>query len=183
MAKAELDAIEHVREFDQFEPGWYKFLLAANAADMIIAESATGAKSKPWYGRKKHLRRNDPLLRYMHAARNADEHGIEPVVEVKPGFFQIGSPGEAVHIGRLVVERGVIKQLSLNPVSGRYPQVRHENAVCKLKPVFDSRYGDTFDPPTEHLGLPLEKADAVSVAKLWLAYLTDLVSEAEKLLD
>ena len=34
-------------------------------------------KASAWYGRVKKLRKDDPLLSYMHHARNSEEHGIE----------------------------------------------------------------------------------------------------------
>ena len=57
-----------------------------------------------------------------------------------------------------------------------------------LKAVTDSRYGDTFMPPTEHLGKTLsdptnQKAlvSALEMARLGLAYLEGLFIEATKL--
>jgi hypothetical protein len=41
------------------------------------------------YGRAKHERRNDPLLSYIHHARNADEHGIKDITRVAKGEGKI----------------------------------------------------------------------------------------------
>ena len=60
-----------------FESNWADFLIALNGIPTILEQ---GAKSSPqcrqWYGQKKALGRKDSLLRYLHQARNAHEHGL-----------------------------------------------------------------------------------------------------------
>jgi hypothetical protein len=59
---------------------WENFLIAANGIYSKLERGAkTNGKSKAWYGRKKHERKNDPLLSYLHHARNAAEHGIQRI--------------------------------------------------------------------------------------------------------
>ena len=68
----------------QFQTEWEFFLVALNAVFSFL-EQATKEHSKlaPWFGRLKNTRKKDPLLRYLHHARNAEQHGIEPVVEMR----------------------------------------------------------------------------------------------------
>lgn len=157
LARQHLEAVRVAKTFEEFEPAWYQFLVATNSVDGILEGAAKGpGTSQPWYGGKIHQRRNDPLLSYMHAARNVDEHGIEPVaVHVKAVLF-IGTDA-----------RGW-------PFFGA-----SDRPFVHLVPVKDERFGDVFKPPTEHLGKPLANNAPYPVAALWLAYWEALTDEAE----
>ncbi len=50
--------------------------------------------------------------------------------------------------------------------------------------VHDRRFGDFCDPPTKHMSkrIELEDNSLIGVAGLGLAYLSNLVAEAEKLI-
>lgn len=69
---------------------WTDFLLALNA---VYTSLEQGAKSSPqsrqWFGGKKRERRQDPLLRYLHQARNADEHGLAPVSRSRANWVSL----------------------------------------------------------------------------------------------
>jgi hypothetical protein len=77
-----LYALKIAANYDEAEEAWSDFLLAAAT---IYSKLEQGSKSKGtsagWFGRKKKERRDDPLLRFLHHARNSDEHGIERVAE------------------------------------------------------------------------------------------------------
>src|SRR3977135_1049935 len=84
LAKAEKSAetVRAATTLEASEEAWTDYLVAVSA---IYSKLEQGAKSDPksrqWFGGKKKERRGDPLLRYLHAARNSNEHGIERVVE------------------------------------------------------------------------------------------------------
>jgi hypothetical protein len=50
--------------------------------------------------------------------------------------------------------------------------------VIKLITVKDSRYNDSFDPPTTHLNQPIAHISPIGVARLALPYLESLIAEA-----
>lgn len=81
-AEKAFEALRAADNFQSAEDAWSDFLLAGAA---IYSKLEQGSKitgsSKGWYGKKKNERRKDPLLRYIHFARNTDEHGIERIVE------------------------------------------------------------------------------------------------------
>ncbi len=183
MAADDLDGLRQARNFDEFEPAWSRFLVSANAADMIIQSNAKGGREQPWYGRKIHARRKDPLLAYMHTARNVDEHGIEPVARDEPGFLAIGVAGDSIHIENAVFRADGSFTATVRPVDGKLPTIVNQPAYPKLVAVTDDRFGDTFAPPSEHLGKPLTDASPIGVATVWLAYLEGLVGEAEQFVD
>ena len=58
---------------------WGDFLIAAGAVYSKLEQGAKGhPASEPWFGAKKAQRKADPLLAYLHQARNVEEHGITP---------------------------------------------------------------------------------------------------------
>ena len=72
--------------YADFEAAWTDFLVSTNAIYTILEVGAKGSpQSRQWFGRKKIERRNDPLLQYLHQARNADEHGMAPVADRSRG--------------------------------------------------------------------------------------------------
>ena len=149
-----------------------------------IQSLSRGAKGKGtsvgWFGRKKNERRDDPLLRYLHFARNSDEHGIERVVS---RFQQKGELfGRRPKFGESVpLKKQRLDEFTLEP-HGPILDVALEGPTIKLIRVHDRRYGDHCDPPQSHLGvdIPFYERPA-NVAALALAYLKALVAEAEVL--
>ena len=84
LAKAEktFDAMRSSTTLEDMEEAWTDFLIAVSAIYSKLEQGAKGnSKSEGWFGRKKRERRKDPLLKYLHAARNSNEHGIERIVE------------------------------------------------------------------------------------------------------
>jgi hypothetical protein len=81
-AEKALQALKEATNYDEAEEAWSNFLLAAST---IYSKLEQGSKSKGksagWFGRKKKERKDDPLLRFLHHARNSDEHGIERVAQ------------------------------------------------------------------------------------------------------
>jgi hypothetical protein len=63
---------------ETFEANWTDFLIASHTVYTSLEQGAKdNATSRQWFGSKKRERREDPLLQYVHQARNADEHGLE----------------------------------------------------------------------------------------------------------
>jgi hypothetical protein len=52
-------------------------------------------------------------------------------------------------------------------------------STSRLVPVID--HGDKYDPPTEHLGVPLKDRSPLGVADLGLAFLRSMTDDAAKL--
>jgi hypothetical protein len=82
-AKARLKDLESSKDYESARRHWYDFLICSNAVFSILEQGSKGAnKSEYWYGKKKYERKNDPLLRYIHHARNAEEHNVASVTEL-----------------------------------------------------------------------------------------------------
>lgn len=79
---AALRGVENAHTLTEIEAARSDFLVAANRVFSKLEQGAkTNGTSKGWFGRKKHDRRTDPALRYVHHARNADEHRLKKVTE------------------------------------------------------------------------------------------------------
>lgn len=74
-------ALQSAVSLKETKAAWSDFLLAAN---VIFSKLQQGSKGHPksiyWFGTVVNKRKNDSLLRYLHHARNADEHGLEEVI-------------------------------------------------------------------------------------------------------
>jgi len=169
--------------FSEFESAWTDFLLATQGIHSALELGAmTNPQSRQWYGGKKNERRKDPLLQYLHQARNADEHGIEPIARHNPGHIGIGVGGETVHIDKLIIDGSGNMTAKFHPVDGKFPTVEFAQPRAELVTVVDSRFGDSFDPPKEHLGTAVNDSSPAGVARVGLSYYEALVEEADKLI-
>jgi hypothetical protein len=182
-AEKALEALKNADSYETAEEAWSDFLLAAST---IYSKLEQGSKSKGtsagWFGRKKKERKDDPVLRYLHHARNSDEHGIERVAErggnAKDPF------GKKLKFNE---RREYVIGTSRDPKTGEIT-VHNMKAYLygpslQMIRVHDRRFGDHCDPPTQHLGHPIDLDDnsLVGVATLGLAYLKTLMVEAETL--
>jgi hypothetical protein len=173
--------LQNAKSFVEAELAWSAFLMAASTVYSKLEQGTKGSgKCQGWYGRKKKERKDDPLLRYLHFARNSDEHGIEfgtyrnvPMV----GDFAI--PEE--FFGQdIPIEIEGIDSITKKP-DGERRQGTLAGPNIVLQTVTDSRYGDKCDPPKMHLGKPILKPTVQTIAALGLAYLDTLIAEAERL--
>lgn len=80
-AEKALQELQAATNYDGAESAWIDFLVAASTIYSKLQQGAkSNAKSRAWYASKKKERKEDPLLRYLHQARNSEEHGTERVV-------------------------------------------------------------------------------------------------------
>jgi hypothetical protein len=173
-ALADLKAAEY---FDDAESAWSDFLLAASGIYSKLEQGAKGyPKSEPWFGVEKNLRKTDPLLRYIHFARNADEHGIERVTEQSLDNLNLKFN-----------ERQHFKMQRLNEAT-QEPEGEPIDAVLagptlKVVRVYDRRFGDFADPPETHLGNIVRFGSSFpdEVGEVAIQYLRLMIERAEKL--
>jgi hypothetical protein len=179
-ASGALKRVEASRTFPDFQSAWTDFLVALNSIVFVLEKGARGnPQSQQWYGGKKTFGRKDPLLRYLHQARNADEHGLEPVAERMPAQTFIGAPGQSVNVKSLIVDDNGNINAQFEPVNGVLPTIKFVPPHAVLIAVSDDRYGETHDPPKSHLGRPLLSTSPAAIAKAALEYYSSLIDEAE----
>jgi hypothetical protein len=143
--------------FPQSEQAWRDFLSqACRVYNYLEAGSQGCRKSNPWYGKVKHDRNKDPLLRYLHHARNADEHSLQ---DVKP-------PLTALSISPDPITEPGLQTISITVGYGH------------LVPITDS--GVKYDVPKEHQGKSLTDTKLLTAAQLSLDYLEGIINDAKR---
>ncbi|WP_457660128.1 hypothetical protein [Sinorhizobium medicae] len=145
------------------------FLAIGNAA-------GTSGKSQAWFSQKKHERKKDELLRYLHQARHADEHGIAPIASMLPGIMTIRTPE-----GFPLFSIPGFLPVNLDPEFEKNSKltVLHAPPQVALRAVENK--GVRYEPPTEHLGTPLTDRSIANIAWLGLKYHGEMVIEAESM--
>jgi hypothetical protein len=160
---------------DDFSSAWTDLLLALNAVYSALEQGAKdNPRSRQWYGNEKRKRREDPLLQYLHQARNADEHGLAPVTKLHPGHIRTGQT--VTPTNRLSISLSLEEVRALG---GKRLELKA--AGESLVTVVNTKFGDKFDPPLEHLGRPLLNTSPIGIAMVGLAYHAQMIEEAEKL--
>jgi hypothetical protein len=170
-AKAAFYRMQAATTHNEREAHWSDFLMMANGIYPKLEEGAKGCgKCEAWFGRKVRVRKKDELLRYLHHARNTDEHTIDGTT-YQTFEFVIGADCQAVGIRFDEAGHIVPVQVGSDPGTVR--------GVTTAKPVTDKRFNDTFEPPKIHLGRPIENAEDITVlAQLGLTYVCDMLNEA-----
>jgi hypothetical protein len=149
---------------------WFDFLLAVGGLYAKIEQGAKGCpQSEGWFGRKKNERKKDELLRYLHHARNAEEHGIESTT-LERTEIQLNALTTGVHVSS--------DFQTFSPTGPGDFKILGRHLI--LKEITHASYGKTM-PPTEHLGHRLTEPSAIDAARLGLAYMESFFAEATKL--
>jgi len=177
-------AIDHLSAagcFEEAEDAWRDFLLSsAGVYSKLESASKRDNQSRLWFNKKKEERRTDPVLRYLHHARNSDEHTTErvlsryadtgPIWGQKPRFGQ-----------RIPVQIQQLDPLTNEPI-GTATEGFYSGSTIKLTNVKDR--GVVYDIPQSHLGkmIPFFE-EPRDIALLALTYLEALVAEAETIIS
>lgn len=181
-AVAALEAIGRASFQVDTQKAWKAFLLSANGVYDILKTSAQGkTASENWFARKVGERRKDPLLSYLHAARNCEEHGIVGGLQFSPHLFP--ALEEDGVIEQITAKDGVPIEAVFRGVSGKKRVLRPSLPVPFLTKVTDSRFNTEFQPAKTHLGKPINGEDPMQVAPAALAYLRSMLAEAEGLIQ
>ncbi|WP_374942586.1 hypothetical protein [Sphingomonas sp.] len=168
-------------DFNQFKMIWSDFM--SNTGAVIHALEA-GSKGSPqlrqWYGNLKREMRNEPFLKYMYQARNANAHSASRMLGVRLG--QRSLPGRV-----FVLEETInvdAKGHTLPPsilMSEEGNQVDTTGGVVVLWRVLGKRHGDIYDVPICFRGKALAPDKPHVFAALYQNYLSDLVKTAAAL--
>ncbi|MBL8565783.1 MAG: hypothetical protein JNM89_08710 [Hyphomicrobiaceae bacterium] len=165
-----VDAMKTAKDWQSMADAWQSFLMAAGSFYSVIEQaSKANNQAREWFGRRKHVRKTDPLLRYIHHARNTKDHGCQRVFEPASTKLSLLTKGASVRL------RSDGRNWIAENIQG---DVKFANNTIKLVRVEDERFGDHFDPPTHHLNQQLQNASALHVAELALTYLEAMLSEA-----
>lgn len=182
-AEKAIQDLEESKSFIQDADAWNQFLIAANGIfDVMDAGLKGHNKGEPWFGDKKHKRKLDPLLQYLHLARNAEEHGLEEVITEEPSGWWV--TGDVVLNGVIGGPSGT--NLKVTQIPGGDPiGFGSKRAHAKVVPV--RSFGIEYAVPTSHLGITIEVehelifgVTPLALARVAYPYLRVLVVDAER---
>ena len=184
-AREALSKLEDAKTLKDAESAWSDLLLAGNGVYTKLEQgSKVNGKATAWFGRMKKVRKDDPLLSYMHHARNSEEHGIEDVtvrMDAGQATLTIREPFDPVRLEGLEIRvetdsRGHVCVSSSNEdLIATKMFDKPELALIRVK---DPRFSDHFDPPFEHLGQKLAGISPSAIGNLFVDYLAKLIDEA-----
>jgi hypothetical protein len=180
-AEKALHELAQSSNFEEAEQAWANFLMQASTVYAKLEQgSKANAASKDWFSEKKKERQSDPLLHYLHYARNAEQHTTTRVVKDHPGHkAAMGSPlkfGESrEYVAELMDNQGKVVASGLQAI-----QI---GPSIELTRAHNRRNKDFCDPPASHRGKQLgyESIMPNRVGAKAVEYLTELVEEAAKL--
>lgn len=125
---------------------------------------------KAWSAEAVRLRKNDPVLRYLKAARDTDEHTVEPIAEPETGTSTI----EAKRYGYIDKKTGRFAP------SQTSPQARLKITWRRMRLLPVKERGETIPIPDSHLGSPIEGHLPLVVAEAGVRFYADFLESAEK---
>ena len=178
-ARNSIASYNRATNFDEAHDAWTNFLVAASGIYAKLEQGSKGNnKSTDWFNKKKNERKNDPMLQYLHQARNADEHGgLSRVArnDLAEGFNKTLKFNERLPV--------MVQSLSGD---GKTPEGQPMEAVIagpSARLVEVTNFGRMYAPPAEHLGKPLPYGLAFpdAVMQAAIVYLEALIAEAEAL--
>jgi len=176
-AKRALETMRGAATFEVFEEEWRDLL---NCLEKVWVKTERGCqqfrnKFEPWQGRYTALRRKDMLLKYLKQARDADNHSIQEVAEVKPGHttMNFANP-KGGYIHHMEIRNGQLAHYEGDPmIVEKHPP--------RVEAVRVKNHGKWFNPPTQHLEEPVESPHPAHLGELGIAFYEGFVKEAEEL--
>lgn len=126
--------------------------------------------------------KTDPLLQYVHQARNADEHGTKAVLEMVPGMvvgppMGPGLPNRGISIDEMRMdEDGRVHLSGVRTSDGTPADVKVFHGHFKLRSVRNR--GREFLVPEIHFGALVADQSPAGVAALAISYLDRFVADA-----
>lgn len=184
LAKAAVDQMKQATNFNAYERAWSQFLSQASRIYNKIEQGAKGCNaSEPWFGNKKHERRKDPLLSYIHHARDCEEHTIDHTAAIAADGIMglMENDGDfSISCDVMVDENGRQHYRNIVAKGPDGEDLPYEliNAKLALLTVRDKRYGDKFAPPAMHRAHPIVDTTPRGVAQLALTYMEEMLNEA-----
>ncbi len=174
-AERAISSMKNATTFDEIEEAWKIYLGSIEKCWIKIERVCQPKRNtfEPWQGQYKKLRKKDMLLRYIHHARNADQHTIEETVKHIPGGYALRNIQNKNFTKSLKIENGVITEYIGSPRM-------LETFPSRIELLRFKENGNWYNPPTQHLDKNLEKRDPIYIAEKGLEFYNQFVNEAEE---
>lgn len=177
-AKRCIDRMKSAKSYDEYDEAWSDFLSRIENVYGRIKVAAELHRKYPSFSSKtNHLRSADALLIYLKQARNSAHHGIADTSKYVAGGFGINpsTPGGAIHLKSLSFDgSGNATIITSSPIKIDVIPSSVEAIPC-------SNRGQTFAPPSSHLGEELKTKSPVDIAELGFIFYESYLLEAEEL--
>lgn len=179
-AQRELEAAERclahmraARSFRDYESYWKSLLSALEKSwqKMRAAEPQMNSRFAPWLGKQERFRKSDPLLQYLNQARDADHHGLDPILRRAPRRDHRSSWAFDIALKDLVANRRKVAFGREEAIEDLFTPKRVE-----LLPVRNR--GRTYPIPGQHNGRGIKKADPVGFGALGIEFYSAVLAEA-----
>ena len=175
-ARASLEAMAASDSLESVEDHWRAFLSTLEKvwAKLDLLGGSLGGGYPGWRSKYSRLRKTDPLLCYLHHARNADTHTLQSTTKVEPGSMRIiGGPGGWEMTSMALLATGEL----LTEGKGDL-RIEFHPSTLRGKPVLDRQV--RYDPPSEHLGQPLTSLDPMTMADAGLRFYAEVTESFER---
>lgn len=178
LASESLAALRVATDHQKLDECWIKVLHSVERCwNKVRAAMKHNTKWNGWTerGRIEGMRTKDPLLSYLHQARDADEHGLADITVKKPGGLGINPAGPGpTHLDRLVIRNGRLTEMK----ASQPMRITLIPATIALSPVVNRNV--TYEVPTMHEGEPLGGTDPITVATAGIAFYARTLDLIEK---
>lgn len=159
---------------EDFEEEWKQYLTCLEKIWAKVERTCQPHANifQPWQGKFQALRKKDMLLRYLKQARDADNHSIQDLTEVKPGQMTINFPSGSGRIDYLHIDNSRVVSYAGSPMI---------ETVTPPHPVAVSikNNGEWYNPPTSHLGKNVPNHHPITIAELGIAFYSKYIEEVE----
>jgi hypothetical protein len=162
------------RSFRDYESHWQTLLSALEKSwqKMRASEPQMNSRFAPWLGKQERFRKSDPLLQYLNQARDADHHGLDPILRRAPRNEDRRSWAYDIALKDLVANR---RKVVFGPEEA-LEDLFTSNWV-ELLPVRNR--GRTYPVPGRHNGRAIEMVDPVSFGALGIEFYSAILAEAK----
>jgi hypothetical protein len=175
LAGAKLKGMKDSSNLAAFAQSWSDFLSHVQRAFTRMKIATAKGPSKGWYDTIESQRHTDELLSYIRHARNADEHGVDPVTVQKPGGIGIKPKvGNSLIVDNLEIGGG---KIVMGPEMAKNAKIEFIPASIHLSAVRDR--GIEYLPPKSHLGVALQETTPIIVAEAAHKFVEGVLSHAE----
>lgn len=185
IAREAFEQLQIEKGFKAYERAWAEIIAQLGRVYTKLEQGAKGCKaSEPWFGLLKHARGTDPLMSYLHHARNSEEHGLDHITQRGADSMTLGFPATTeVKVGfeMMIDDKGRmhVRNPTVDSPNGGVNRVEVVNPRVELVPVRDR--GVSYAPPEMHGSKPIVDRSPRGCAGLAISYLEDMLSQARTL--
>jgi hypothetical protein len=185
IAREALEQLHLVNGYKSYERAWSEIIAQLSRFYSKLEQGAKGcATSEPWFGQIKKARGSDPLMSYIHHARNSDEHGLDHITQRRADSMTLGFPATTeVKVGfeMMIDDKGAMHvwNPTVDSPNGGINSVEIVNPRVELVSVKDR--GVVYAPPQMHDAKPIVDRSPAGCARLAIGHLERLLSKARKL--